>query len=168
MRSPCYAVSKINMTILKIIGTIFLLGIVGTIVQGMRSWGTTAKATFAPETGLFAPCPASPNCVSTQAPATDTEHAIAAIPFVGSAEAAKSRLLATVQTMPRLTIITDADHYLHVEARTPLMRYVDDVEFYIDSVSQTIHFRSASRIGRGDLGANRQRMEEFRQRFVEQ
>jgi len=39
---------------------------------------------------------------------------------------------------------------------------VDDVEFWIDAPNQVIHFRSASRVGRGDLGANRARVEAIR------
>jgi uncharacterized protein (DUF1499 family) len=39
---------------------------------------------------------------------------------------------------------------------------VDDVEFVFDDESKTIHFRSASRIGYGDYGVNRDRMEAIR------
>jgi uncharacterized protein (DUF1499 family) len=33
------------------------------------------------------------------------------------------------------------------------------VEFYVDEAAGLIHFRSASRLGEGDMGVNRQRME---------
>ena len=46
-----------------------------------------------------------------------------------------------------------------------MMRYVDDVEFYIDDTSKTIQFRSASRVRSGRTGANRKRMEEIRRLF---
>jgi uncharacterized protein (DUF1499 family) len=39
---------------------------------------------------------------------------------------------------------------------------VDDVEFVFDDEAKTIHFRSASRTGYGDLGVNRARMEQVR------
>jgi uncharacterized protein (DUF1499 family) len=39
------------------------------------------------------------------------------------------------------------------------MKYHDDVEFYIDSIAQQVHFRSASRAGYSDRGLNRQRYE---------
>jgi uncharacterized protein (DUF1499 family) len=42
------------------------------------------------------------------------------------------------------------------------MRYVDDVEFYLDEKSKLIHVRSASRIGKGDMGVNRKRIEAIR------
>jgi uncharacterized protein (DUF1499 family) len=47
------------------------------------------------------------------------------------------------------------------------MSFVDDVEFYLDDAAKQIHFRSSSRLGRSDLGVNRQRMEEIRRRFGE-
>jgi uncharacterized protein (DUF1499 family) len=43
-----------------------------------------------------------------------------------------------------------------------MLRFVDDVEFVFDDESKTIHFRSASRTGYGDLGVNRRRMEQVR------
>jgi uncharacterized protein (DUF1499 family) len=36
------------------------------------------------------------------------------------------------------------------------------VEFVFDDEAKTIHFRSASRTGYGDLGVNRARMEQVR------
>jgi len=52
--------------------------------------------------------------------------------------------------------------YLHYEATSLLLRFVDDVEFLLDDETKTIHFRSASRTGYGDLGVNRKRMEQVR------
>jgi uncharacterized protein (DUF1499 family) len=36
---------------------------------------------------------------------------------------------------------------------------VDDVEFTFDETAGLIHFRSAARLGYGDMGMNRARME---------
>jgi uncharacterized protein (DUF1499 family) len=36
------------------------------------------------------------------------------------------------------------------------------VEFVLDEQNNVIHFRSASRVGRGDMGANRARIEAIR------
>ena len=123
-------------------------------------------STFDRQQKQFAPCPDSPNCVSTQAPADDKEHAIAPIPYTGSLANAKQRLLTVINTMPNTTIRMDEPDYIHVECRSRLMRFVDDVEFYLDDATHQIHFRSSSRLGRGDLGVNRKRMEAIRQRFA--
>lgn len=123
-------------------------------------------STFDRQQQRFAPCPDSPNCVSTQAPAADKTHAIQPITYSGSMAVAHQRLLAIIQALPRTTLITNEANYLHVEFRSRLFRFVDDVEFYLDDTHHLIHFRSASRLGRGDLGVNRKRMEEIRQRFM--
>ncbi len=113
--------------------------------------------------GQLAPCPSSPNCVSTQA--TDRHHAIEPLRFTGSADAARERLVQVLTAQPRAKIITQTDNYIHAEFTSRLFRFVDDVEFFIDEEKSVIHFRSASRVGYSDLGANRQRMERIRQAF---
>jgi uncharacterized protein (DUF1499 family) len=64
--------------------------------------------------------------------------------------------------MPRVTVVTVKDHYIHAEFRTRFLRLVDDVEFYFDEARREIHFRSAARIGRNDLNANPKRMQAIR------
>jgi uncharacterized protein (DUF1499 family) len=108
--------------------------------------------------GKLSPCPDSPNCVSTQS--NDRQHGIEALSFRGAKAPTMAAILAVVEKMPRTKIITQRDEYLHVEYRTK-MGFVDDVEFYLNESTRTVHFRSASRIGYSDLGVNRKRMEEF-------
>jgi uncharacterized protein (DUF1499 family) len=84
---------------------------------------------------------------------------MAPILFSGPPEAAADRIRAIIATFPRATIDRDSGNYMHVEFRSALFRFVDDVEFLIDPNAGQIHFRSASRVGHGDLGANRRRME---------
>jgi uncharacterized protein (DUF1499 family) len=113
--------------------------------------------------GRLADCPSSPNCVGTQA--TDANHRMEPILFRGTPAEAMAHLKTVVAAMPRSKIVTADEQYLHVEFTSRVFRFVDDVEFLIDSDSKTIHFRSASRLGRSDLGVNRQRMEAIRQKF---
>jgi uncharacterized protein (DUF1499 family) len=42
------------------------------------------------------------------------------------------------------------------------MKFVDDVEFWFDPAANVIQVRSASRVGRGDMGVNRKRIEAVR------
>ena len=49
--------------------------------------------------------------------------------------------------------------------RSLFFRFTDDVEFFVEVESGRVHFRSASRVGRSDLGVNRERMELIRSRF---
>jgi len=113
--------------------------------------------------GLLASCPNSPNCVSTQA--TDNQHQIEAIAFDGSSDDAIRQLKTVVAAIPRMKIVTQTENYLHTEATSLIFRFKDDVEFFIDRHAKVIHFRSASRVGYSDLGANRARMENIRKAF---
>ncbi len=114
--------------------------------------------------GQFAACPDSPNCVSTQA--TDEKHAIDPIPFPGTKAEAKKRLLTIIHSLPRTRVVEDKPDYLHVEFTSRILRFIDDTEFFLGVTDRMIHFRSASRLGHSDLGANRQRMETIRERFI--
>lgn len=112
--------------------------------------------------GQLAPCLSTPNCVNSQAPASDTEHAIVALPLSGDTTTAMATLKRVIQSMPRTKIIQETNDYLYVEFASKLMGFVDDVEFYLVPNAQTIQVRSASRLGESDLGVNRQRIEVIR------
>ena len=110
----------------------------------------------------LAPCPESPNCVSTLAPAQDSRHAIAPYRYSKTRSDAKAVLKAIIGGLPRTKLVEEEDGYLHYEFTSLLLKFVDDVEFLFDEASKTIHFRSASRLGYGDFGVNRRRMEDIR------
>ena len=113
---------------------------------------------------VLAPCPETPNCVSSMC--DDAEHGMQAISFDGDWRSAKKQLLQVIDALPRTRIVADQENYIHVEVRSLLFRFVDDVEFLFDVQGNQIHFRSASRMGRGDLGVNRRRMEKIREKFA--
>jgi len=114
--------------------------------------------------GKFYSCAPTPNCVSTQA--TDDRHKIEPLNYSTSQEEAKTTILEIINSLKRTKIITETKDYIHVEFRTALFRFVDDVEFYFDDTSKKIHFKSASRVGYSDMGINRKRMENIRNLFV--
>ena len=113
--------------------------------------------------GTLAPCPESPNCVSTFA--SDKTHAIKPLSYSGTSINAKQKLIRVIDSFPRTRIISDTGTYLDVEFTSFLWRFVDDVEFVFDDSAKTIQFRSASRLGYGDMGVNRKRMETIRAKF---
>ena len=113
--------------------------------------------------GLLAPCPATPNCVSSQS--ADKEHAIAPLHYRENATDMIAELKKVILTMKRAEIVVSTDSYLHAEFTSALFRFVDDVEFLCDDRARLIHMRSASRVGRFDYGVNRKRVEEIRQRW---
>ena len=70
-----------------------------------------------------------------------------------------------VQAQPRASVVTKDGQYLHAEFSTPLMGFVDDVEFLLAPEQRLIHVRSAARLGYSDLGVNRKRAESLRAQF---
>jgi len=135
-----------------------------TLLVLMGFTGTRAQ-NLGVKDGSLAPCPNSPNCVSTQA--ADAKHAIAPLTYTSTQAEALRRLIEIIHSLPRTRVVSDTADYLHVTFTSALFRFVDDVEFYFDDARKTIHFRSASRLGYSDLGVNRKRMED-RQRFLKQ
>jgi uncharacterized protein (DUF1499 family) len=112
------------------------------------------------------PCPDSPNCVSTVA--TDSAHRMAPWPFTAAVTVTRNALEAIIRAEPRTRIVSVTDSTVHATFTSRLFRFVDDVEFHIDESARLIHFRSASRVGRSDLGVNRARMERLHRAFLSQ
>ena len=76
------------------------------------------------------------------------------------------KIAGILRGMERTELITDQPGYLYAQCTTRLMRYTDDLEFWLDEPAGVIHVRSASRIGHGDRGVNRARVEAIRHRFI--
>ena len=110
------------------------------------------------------PCPPSPNCVSSLAE-EDSHHRVPPLNWTGELTQAKVRLRQAVLAAGNATFVVEEDAYWHIEFRSRLFRFVDDVEFLFDPAGKQIHVRSASRVGRSDLGVNRTRVEKIRALF---
>ena len=113
--------------------------------------------------GRLAPCPDSPNCVSSQA--GDAQQRVDPLPLQGSPQQTRAHLVALLADEPRATLVEQDDRYLRAEFRSRLFRFVDDVEFLIGE--QAVEVRSASRLGYADFGVNRQRIERLRERLAQ-
>jgi uncharacterized protein (DUF1499 family) len=112
--------------------------------------------------GRLAACPASPNCISSQA--DDERHRVAPLTFSGDPDAAFTQLKQVLARRKDTTVIEERTGYLRVELHTTF--FVDDAEFLLDRERCVIQVRSASRLGYSDLGKNRSRMEEIRKQFA--
>jgi uncharacterized protein (DUF1499 family) len=113
----------------------------------------------------------TPNSVTSQADlwpdAPLRDHArIAPLPLAGDAKAAIARIAAVVEALPGTRIVERRDDYLYAQFTTPMMRFVDDVEFWADPAAGVVQVRSASRVGRKDFGVNRARIEAIRARLA--
>ena len=127
-------------------GLLWLVGQARSVARGATS-------------GRLADCPASPNCVCSQ---QEGDPGIAPIGFKGAPSSAWTSMLKVVSAQPRFQVVTQTETYAHFQARTLIMRYVDDIEFLLDPVKSVVNVRSASRLGYSDLGANRARVEALR------
>ena len=126
---------------------------------------TKQKIKVGIENGKLTMCPKSPNCVTTQGPISDKIHYIKSIELECSSEDAKNKIISVISSMKRSKIIKQDKNYIHIEFKSALFKFVDDVEFFIDESGKEIHFRSASRVGYGDMGVNRKRMEKIRELY---
>lgn len=113
--------------------------------------------------GHLRPCPRTPNCVNSEEAGGD--WSIEPLAFTGDAELAFRSLLDFLAAEPRVDLVTVEPGYAHAVFRTALLRFRDDVELRLDPEAGVIHVRSASRLGRSDLGANRARVESIRARW---
>jgi uncharacterized protein (DUF1499 family) len=139
---------------------LILVGVCATLLiagcaQGRQDISTAGK-------GLLAPCPDSPNCVSSQS--TDKAHRVEPLSHSAGPNAI-ARLGEIIKSMKRSRIVKEEDGYLHAEFRSALFGFVDDVEFYSDAENNVIHVRSASRTGYSDFGVNRKRVEFIRSKL---
>ena len=112
-----------------------------------------------PQEGL-PPCPASPNCVSSDA--ADDSHRVAPLALRTGGGAFWAALREEIASRPRTRITADTGVYLHAEEKSRLFGFVDDVEFLLLESQGVAAVRSASRTGLADLGVNRRRVEKIR------
>lgn len=113
--------------------------------------------------GTLAPCPVTPNCVSSQS--QDQAHAIEPLSYQGSGEKAIEQLAKIIASQPRTKMISQDSNYLYAEFSSQWMGFVDDVEFSLNPSKNAIDVRSASRLGESDLNVNRERVETLRKLF---
>jgi len=80
----------------------------------------------------------------------------------------------TLETLPILkdiiremcgTIHSEGNNYIAATFSSRIFRFVDDFEIRVDPALRIIHIRSASRVGRGDMGINKKRVELFKELF---
>lgn len=113
--------------------------------------------------GGLAPCDGGPHCVSSQE--TSADRKVEPLHYAGKREDAWKRLESVLKALPRTKLVANTPDYVHAEVATPIMRYVDDVEFVFAAKEPRIDVRSSSRIGYYDFKANRERVEAIRAAF---
>lgn len=137
----------------------FLLALSLVLLQGAAQ----GSADTGPSSNALAPCPSSPNCVSSQS--SEQARRVEPLVYQGSLSEAKTRLLDLLRSMKRTKIVNSEGNTIRAEVTSALLHFVDDVEFLLDDATKTVHVRSASRSGYYDFGVNRRRVEAIRAKF---
>ena len=106
---------------------------------------------------MLAPCGSLPNCVNSYS----GKGGQAVEPLRATASQWTSLKL-WLREQKNWQITADDDLFLQAVAITPTMRFRDDVQLLFQPNAQTIQVRSSSRLGIGDMGANRKRVESLR------
>lgn len=145
-----------------------LVALAGCIVVALlvgRGLWPPAPATLGLTNGSLAPCPSTPNCVHTGLRHPDGTAGV----FLQGRILRRDmvpQLLEVVEAMPRTRVISSTDLYIHAEVRSQLFRFIDDLELLVMPDRELV-IRSASRVGRGDMGVNAARVADLRQRLEE-
>ncbi len=71
-----------------------------------------------------------------------------------------------IASTPRTTIIEQTDSYIHAESTSRIMRYIDDLELKAIPEKGLLQVRSESRVGVGDMGVNKKRVDELSYRLM--
>ena len=109
--------------------------------------------------GKLRRCPGTPNCVLSEY--SGEESFTEPLAFSGEPGTAWENVKASVTSLGG-RIEKDTGQYLWATFRSKVWRFVDDVELRLDAGGKIIHVRSASRVGKSDLGVNRKRIERLR------
>jgi uncharacterized protein (DUF1499 family) len=145
-----------GLVVIAVIAIVFQFFLLGRQSEGLLNAGMI--------NGTLQDCPDRPSCVNSMA--EEDMHAIAPFPYDTSSAEAINRLANIISEMPRTELRIRQDNYIHATFASALFGFVDDVEFLLDGT--VIQVRSVSRVGYGDMGVNRNRIEEIRRLYNQQ
>lgn len=140
-----------------LVAVIVLLFVLGVMSRSGKQPGM--------QDGALLACPDTPNCVCSEY-ADDSRHFIE--PIVLSATGVTEGLAVLKEVVLEMggTVQAEQADYLAATFRSALFGFVDDLEIRADPSAGLIHVRSASRVGHGDQGVNRKRVETLKAMFM--
>ena len=145
-----------KIAILVVVVLMVLLAI-RLLTLGRTSRGMPANAGLID--GKLRPCESAGNCVISTT--NDERSSIPHLKVPGTPQE-RAKILKNAINRTEGVVVTQSDVYIHAEYTSKRMGYVDDLELLIDPNSDRVDVRSASRVGKSDLGANRARVEQLR------
>ena len=147
---------------------LILLFIVISFVIYFFILGMNSKSKDAPSliNDHLSKCPETPNCFSTENK-NHTGHYISPIYISEENKTNSDSLLILKEIVQSMggEIKTEKEHYFSSTLTSNIFGFVDDLEIRMDNIEHVIHIRSASRVGRSDMGVNKKRIELIKQLF---
>ncbi|MCK4866158.1 MAG: DUF1499 domain-containing protein [Gammaproteobacteria bacterium] len=113
--------------------------------------------------GHLSKCPDTPNCFNTEIK-DHARHYISPIKTSGNTSDSLSKLKNIVRNMGGI-IQVENENYFSAIFSSSVFGFVDDLEIRIDTKNNVIHIRSASRVGRSDMGINKKRIMLIKQSY---
>ena len=134
------------------------------VAFGFIYWQNSQIPELGHDAGRLTPLSGNPNGVSTQS--SDPKTLVEPWPYKADQNTTMQAIKDAVAAYAGAEVVREEGDYLRVVFITPGMRFRDDAEFYLDDDARQVHFRSASRAGKSDLGLNRQRHEQLTELYL--
>ena len=107
---------------------------------------------------LFMPSTAMASHVELK-PCIQVSHCVREELNVESIDSPYEKVKSIIENSPRTKIVESDGDYLHAEVTSRIMKYVDDLEISFSPEKNNLIIRSESRVGDGDFGVNRKRVD---------
>ena len=108
--------------------------------------------------GLVTPSSAIASHIELQ-PCIQVSHCVIEELNVEKIDSPYEKIKSFVEISPRTKIVESDGDYLHAEVTSRIMKYVDDLEISFYPEKEKLIIRSESRVGDGDFGVNRKRVD---------
>ena len=92
-------------------------------------------------------------------PCVQVSHCVREELNVDSIDSPYEKVKSIIENSPRTKIVESDGDYLHAEVTSRIMKYVDDLEISFSPEKNNLLIRSESRVGDGDFGVNRKRVD---------
>tara|TARA_B100000674_G_scaffold208131_1_gene170257 strand:- start:7 stop:396 length:390 start_codon:yes stop_codon:yes gene_type:complete len=92
-------------------------------------------------------------------PCIQVSHCVREELNVDSIDSPYEKVKSIIENSPRTKIVESDGDYLHAEVTSRIMKYVDDLEISYSPEKNNLLIRSESRVGDGDFGVNRKRVD---------
>ena len=107
---------------------------------------------------LFKPTPSLASHIELE-PCIKVSHCVKEELNVERLDSPFEKVNTIVEKIPRSKIVEIDGDYLHAEVTSRIMKYVDDLEISFSPEKNNLIIRSESRVGDGDFGVNRKRVD---------